>query len=78
MHTPHTIQDYPVRAIGHHALGARHARRRRWLGLGLIVAGSVWLCLRLAGWVSDVPAPLDWMTATIGLVERFSTGVLAL
>ncbi len=78
MNTPYTHQDYPVHPASDHALVRRQARRRRLLGLVLIVVGSAWLWLRLTGQVGDLPLPIRWMEEPLGLFERFDTVNLAL
>ncbi len=59
MNTPRAHQDYPIQPVGHHMPDLSQARRRRLLGLLLIVVGSAWLWLRLIGWVGDLPTLLD-------------------
>ena len=59
MNTPHTHQDYPIQLVGYHTRSLPQTRRRRLLGLILIVVGSDWLWLRLIGWVGDLPLLLD-------------------
>ncbi len=77
MNTLHPHQDYPMLPAGHHALGRQQAHRRRWLGIVLIITGSVWLCLRLTGQVGDMPLLIGWTEGTIAMVERFTSGALA-
>ena len=78
MHTRHTYQDHPVHPAGHHTLGQRQARRRQVLGILLIIVGSVWLYLRLTGRVGHLPSPIWWVEGIVAMLERFSSGDLAL
>ncbi len=55
MNTPHSHQSYPIQPLNQRANGRPQARRRRLLGLLLIVVGTTWLWLRLIGWVGDLP-----------------------
>ncbi len=75
MSTRHIHQDYSVHPAGHQTLHQRQARRRHLLGILLIVVGSLWLLLRLTG---QVPSPIWWMEGIVAMLERFSTGDLAL
>lgn len=78
MKTRHVHSHYPVPAADWQPLGRRQAHRRRLLGLLLIVVGSVWLWLRLIGWVGDLRLPIDWVEGTFGMLDRLNTGELAL
>lgn len=78
MNTQHTHQNYSIQPAARHTLSQRQARRRQRLGIVLIVVGSLWLGLRMLGWISDVPSPIGWLADSVGLLERFTSGNLAL
>src|SRR4028118_1495559 len=79
MNIQRTDQDYPLYATVEYTLAQRQARRRQRLGIMLIVVGSLWLCLRLTGWVGDLPLPIYyWMEEAMSMLKRFSVNSLAL
>ncbi len=74
MNTRYTHQDDPVHSVGHRALGRRQARWRQLLGILLIVAGTVWLYLRVTGQIGNVPMPIDWMEEIVDMMGRITIG----
>ena len=73
MNTRSSGQDDSLTSVRDDALERCYARRRRILGILLIVIGSVWLGLRVTGSIGDLPSPVDWVAGTVVMVARCIT-----
>ncbi len=74
MNTWHTHHDHLVHPAQQPTLAMQQARRRRLLGLVLIVVGSIWFGLRLTGWAGDMYLPTVWMEGTGLIVQHLNHG----
>jgi hypothetical protein len=65
--TRHNSTIYPPTQS---TLARLQARRRRRLGVLLIVAGSIWLVLSLAGHLGDAPRPIDYVSRSVAALTH--------
>ncbi len=74
----YTHQDFPAQLAEHDVTSWQQARRRQYIGMLLIVVGSVLLCLHVSGQVGALPSPGAWAVGVAAELKHFNEDHLAL
>lgn len=78
MSTPPIQENLMIQLSGDDALAGFRTRRRKLLGVVLIIIGSVWLGLSLSGAWDESAMPIDWIVAMTPTVARIPAELLLL
>jgi hypothetical protein len=74
MNTQYAVQNHPKRQEP----SAVVTRRRRWLGIVLIIVGSIWASLLLDGKVGASPLVVEQVAEAWAMLESLAAGDSAL